>query len=186
MQSGKRELGKLFAIALCMGGFGIACSDQAASEISPVRGETQRRESPPAPDEQEGEDEDECGEEDCDAGAPRATLDTSGRWDGTNRYEFADLFTVGSVGPVDATTTVTGFTGSMYLALLGFDPATGMCREEFTPTPIPRGPVMETPTITAHWDAVPVGTYCLNVVGAAPAPPYPPAYTWTATITYPR
>lgn len=31
----------------------------------------------------------------------------------------------------------------------------------------------------------PSGTYCLNVLSVAGMPPYPPAHSWTATITYP-
>ena len=45
---------------------------------------------------------------------------------------------------------------------------------------------MSPPTITAHWDDVAVGSYCLNVVpsDALSSPPAP--YSWTATIMLPQ
>ena len=69
--------------------------------------------------------------------------------------------------------------------LLGLSPQGGSCGTQWLATDLPPGPTMDPPTITAHWDVVPPGTYCLNVVSVAGMPPYPPAYSWTATITYP-
>lgn len=117
----------------------------------------------------------------------RRVIAVTGLWDGTT-YWFAGLFTVASTGPVDATATVTGFTDPMRMALLGFNPQApggNSCGTQWLPTPLPSGPTMNPPTITAHWDSVPPGTYCLNVVTATPVPPWPAPYSWTATITYP-
>ena len=121
----------------------------------------------------------------CNAVTARHTITVSGSWDGNASFFFSGLFTVSSEGPVDANATVTGFSGEMRLALLGFDASSGTCSTIWLPEPLPAGPGMNTPTITAHWDLVPAGTYCLNVVQTAPVPPWPGPYSWTATITYP-
>jgi hypothetical protein len=118
--------------------------------------------------------------------ATRQVTTVTGSWKGTS-YSFAELFTVPSNGPVDATATVSGYTGPLRLALLGFNPqgGTSTCSTVWLPTSLPPGPTMNPPKITAHWDGVPPGTYCLNVVSTS-TPLYPPLpYNWTATITYP-
>lgn len=120
----------------------------------------------------------------CEPTPSRRVITVTGFWDGAS-YWFAGLFTVASTGPVDATATVSGFTDPMRLALLGLSPQGGSCGTQWLATDLPPGPTMDPPTITAHWDVVPPGTYCLNVVSVAGMPPYPPAYSWTATITYP-
>ena len=117
----------------------------------------------------------------CQPVTTRRTITVTGLWNGTS-YLFFGLFTVTSAGPVDATATVAGFTGSMHLALLGFN--NNICSTFNLPAPLANGPEMNAPTISAHWDTVPPGTYCLNVVPTATVPP-PPPYSWTATITYP-
>jgi len=127
--------------------------------------------------------------DDCQPAASRRITSVSGSWNGATA--FTGVFTVQSTGPVDVTATVTGGdpTWALWLALLGFNPQAptppGTCGTEYLPMPIPPGPSMSPPTITAHWDGVPAGTYCLNVASAVPVPPYPPPYTWTATITHP-
>lgn len=115
----------------------------------------------------------------------RQVITVTGFWNGTY-FGFAGLFTVASTGPVDATATVSGYTDPLRLVLLGFNSQGGnsTCSTQWLPTPLPPGPTMTPPTITAHWDAVPPGTYCLNVVTPS-VPPYPPPYNWTVTITYP-
>lgn len=116
----------------------------------------------------------------------RHEIAVTGSW---NRTYFAlgGLFTVASTGPVDATVTVTGFADPMRVVLLGYNPQGGAstCSTVWLPTPLPSGPAMSPPTVTAHWDAVPPGTYCLNAVTATPVPPWPPSYSWTGTVTYP-
>lgn len=117
----------------------------------------------------------------------RHVISVSGSWDGTT-FWFAGLFTVATAGPVDATVTVSGFTDPMRLVLLGFNPEGpqgNTCNMQWLPSPLPPGPTMSPPTITAHWDAILPGTYCLNVGWATAMWPYPPPYSWTATITYP-
>lgn len=122
----------------------------------------------------------------CNPTPSRHVITVTGSWNGTS-YSFAGLFTVAMTGPVDAIATVSGYDGPLRLVLLGFNPegpAGNTCNTQWLPTPLPRGPTMNPPTITAHWDAVPPATYCLNVVTPF-VPPYPPPYNWTATITYP-
>jgi len=114
----------------------------------------------------------------------RRVTTVTGTWDGTS-FLFAGLFTVASTGPVDAVATVSGFTDPMRLVLLGFNPQDSSCGTQWLPAVLPLGPTMDPPEITAHWEAVPPGTYCLNVVGTIPVPPFPPPYTWTVTITHP-
>ena len=121
----------------------------------------------------------------CEPVLSRRVVTVTGTWDGTS-YHFSGLFTVAYEGPVDAVATVTGHTGLMRLGLLGYkagEPSS--CSTYWLPEPIPPGPSMNTPTITGHFDDVPPGTYCLNVVKGTTVPPYPPPYSWTATITYP-
>lgn len=126
----------------------------------------------------------------CRADASRRVVTVTGSWNGTS-YLFSGLFTVESTGPVDATATVsaTDPTWPLHFGLLGYDPQApnppGTCSTLWLPTALPAGPTMNPPTIEAHWDAVPPGTYCLNVASSTPVPPYPPPYTWTATIIYP-
>lgn len=116
----------------------------------------------------------------------RHEIAVNGSWNGTY-YALGGLFTVAATGPVDATVTVTGFADPMRLGLLGYNPQGGAstCSTLWLPTPLPSGPTMNPPTVTAHWDAVPPGTYCLNAVTAAAVPPWPPPYSWTGTVTYP-
>lgn len=123
--------------------------------------------------------------EDCEPVLSRTTITVTGRWDGSTY--FLTKFTVSSEGPVDATVTVNGFTGQMRLALLGYNPdaPVSTCSTAWLSIPVPIGPTMQTPTISAQWDAIPPGTYCLNVVTALPVPPYPAPYSWTGTVTYP-
>jgi len=122
---------------------------------------------------------------DCEPIPSRRVITVSGQWTGT-RYVFYGLFTVAYRGPVDAVATVNGYSGLLRLGLLGYKPGEpSSCSTYWLPEPIPSGPSMETPTITAHWDEVPPGTYCLNVVSGVPVPPYPPPYSWTVTISYP-
>jgi len=126
----------------------------------------------------------------CQAIPSHRVVNVTGTWNGTS-YSFSGLFTVSSTGPVDATVTVsaTDPTWPLQLALLGYDAQApnppGTCSTLWLPTPLPPGPSMSPPTVSAHWDAVPPGTYCLNVVSSTPVPPYPPPYSWAATITYP-
>jgi hypothetical protein len=98
---------------------------------------------------------------------------------------FSRLFTVTSSGDVDASAVVSGFGDPMRLVLLGLDATTNACTSFLPGLPVP-GPVMSPPTITAHWEDVPVGTYCLNVVPAAALSSPPPPYNWTATIMFPQ
>lgn len=123
--------------------------------------------------------------QDCEPVLSRTTVTATGRWTGSTY--FLSKFTVSSEGPVDAIATVSGFTGQMRLALLGYNPnaPVSTCSTAWLSIPVPIGPTMQTPTISAQWDEIPAGTYCLNVVTAAPVPPYPEPYSWTATITYP-
>ena len=123
--------------------------------------------------------------EECDLVLTRRTITVTGRWNGTS-YLFSGLFTVDYAGPVDAVVTVEGYDGQMFLALLGYragEPSS--CSTLWLPEPIPRGPTMATPIITAGWSEVPPATYCLNVLADRGGGPYPPPYSWTATITYP-
>lgn len=123
---------------------------------------------------------------DCEPVQSRTTTAVSGRWTGTVYY--LSRFTVSAAGgPVDASLTVTGFEGEMRIALLGYNPAAPVstCSTEWLAIPTPIGPGMETPTISARWDDIPAGTYCLNVVTTTPVPPYPEPYSWTGTVTYP-
>ena len=120
----------------------------------------------------------------CRPIASRQVTTVSGSWNGT-AYLFNQLFTTGSVGVVDAEARVSGFSGDMRLALLGYDPNTNTCSSFFPGPPLPVGDAMAAPLITGHWENVPAGTYCLNVVAAAAAPPSPPPYNWTATVTHP-
>jgi hypothetical protein len=121
----------------------------------------------------------------CEPVPARRTITVTGEWNGTS-YRFYGLFTVAYRGPVDATAVVDGYVGEMRLGLLGYKAGeANSCSTVWLPEPLPPGPHMNTPTITAHWDDVPPGTYCLNVVSTTPAPPWPPPYSWTATITYP-
>ena len=124
---------------------------------------------------------------------PEEVASASGSWNGTT-YHISGTFTVGSIGPVDATATVSGFAGPMHLSLLGFNPQGGAnsCNEQWLPQPVPWGPTMSGSTITAHWDGVAPGMYCLIVASSEPFPPnssppysYPPPYTWVGTITHP-
>jgi hypothetical protein len=127
---------------------------------------------------------------DCRPVVSRQVGSLEGRWDGTS-YWFEGLFTVASTGPVDAVATISGAdsTWPLRLALLGYSAGApsppGSCSTNWLPTELPVGPTMYPPTVTAHWDAIPPGTYCLNVVSAQPVPPYPDPYTWSVTITYP-
>jgi hypothetical protein len=116
----------------------------------------------------------------------RRVTTVTGSWNGTS-YLFFGLFTVAATGPVDAEATVSGFTGPMRLALLGYNPQAqnSTCNTQWLPAVLPPGPTMDAPEITAHWGSVPPGTYCLNVVGTSPVPPFPPPYSWTVTIAYP-
>ena len=124
-------------------------------------------------------------DESCTPIPDRRTITVTGRWDGTS-YWFYGLFTVAYPGPVDAVATVVGYEGEMRLALLGYKGGeVNTCSTYWLPEPLPPGPGMNTPTIEAHWDEVPPGTYCLNVVRTTGLPPKPPPYSWTATITYP-
>ena len=129
-------------------------------------------------------------DETCRPVESRRSLGVTGNWGGTS-FSFAGLFTVASPGPVDAVANVSATDGTwpLHLALLGYNPLApnppGSCSTLWLPAVLPAGPTMHPPTITAHWDAVPPGTYCLNVVSSNPVPPYPPPYGWTATITYP-
>lgn len=121
----------------------------------------------------------------CRPIASREVTTVSGSWNGT-AYVFNQLFTTGSVGVVDAQARVSGFSGDMRLVLLGYDPSTNTCSFFFPGPPLPVGEAMAAPLLTAHWENVPAGTYCLNVVSAAGALPSPPPYSWTATITHPQ
>jgi hypothetical protein len=121
----------------------------------------------------------------CRPIASREVTTVSGSWNGTT-YLFNQLFTTGSVGVVDAEARVSGFSGDMRLALLGYDPSTNTCSFFFPGPPLPVGDAMAAPLLTAHWENVPAGTYCLNVVPAAGTLPSPPPYHWTATITHPQ
>lgn len=121
----------------------------------------------------------------CKPVPSRRVITVTGTWNGTS-YLFSGLFTVAYAGPVDAIATVNGFAGPMRLALLGYKSGqASSCSTAWLPTPLPPGPTMSPPTVTAHWDEVPPGTYCLNVVTASAVPPWPSPYSWTATITYP-
>jgi hypothetical protein len=121
----------------------------------------------------------------CEPVPSRRVITVTGQWDGTS-YHFYGLFTVAYEGPVDAVATVTGYSGLMRVGLLGYkagEPSS--CSTYWLPKPIPPGPAMNTPVITGHFDDVPPGTYCLNVVKGTTVPPYPPPYSWTVSITYP-
>jgi hypothetical protein len=129
---------------------------------------------------------------DCPSMSGRVAT-VSGSWDGTT-YRIGGLFTVAGAGPVDATVTVSGFTGPLHLALLGFNPQGGAstCNTEWLAQPVPWGPTTSAPTLTGHWDALLPGTYCLNVASSVPFPPnssppysYPPPYSWDGTLSYP-
>ena len=127
---------------------------------------------------------------DCQAVQSRRVTTATGSWNGTS-FRFSGLLTIPSTGPVDATATVVGAdpTWPLRLVLLGYNPQAptppGTCGTQWLPMPLPPGPAMSPPTITAHWDAVPPGTYCLNVTSSIPVPPFPPPYSWTVTITHP-
>jgi len=121
----------------------------------------------------------------CRPVASREVTTVSGSWNGA-AYVFNQLFTTASAGVVDAVATVSGFSGDMRLVLLGYDPRTNTCSFFFPGPPLPVGDAMTAPLLTAHWENVPSGTYCLNVVPAAGAIPSPPPYNWTATITHPQ
>jgi hypothetical protein len=110
-----------------------------------------------------------------------------GTWNGSV-YLFNGTFAVTTAGPVDATATVTGSADPMRLALLGYNATSttgSACSTIWLSAPLPFGPTMTPPTITAHWDSIPAGAYCLNAVGVTAVPPYPPPYSWTVTITHP-
>lgn len=118
-----------------------------------------------------------------------SVLDTTGFFDG-RIYWPVGQFTVTSTGSVDATASVTsdyGLPASLRLALLGYNPQGGRdaCSAGWLAAPIPLGPAMTPPALTARWANVPPGTYCLSVVNAAPVPPYPAPYSWSARITFP-
>lgn len=121
---------------------------------------------------------------DCTFSPSGQVITVTGTWNGT-AYLFSGLFTVTSSGDVDASAVVSGFADPMRLALLALDATTNACTSLLPGLPAP-GPVMSPPTITAHWEDVPVGTYCLNVVPAAALSSPPPPYNWTATIVFPQ
>ena len=122
----------------------------------------------------------------CRATVSAQLITVTGAWNGT-AFLFYQLFTVTNAGPVDAVVTVSGFSEPMRLALLGYNAQTHTCSLNWPGTPLPISPAMNPPVITAHWEDVPAGTYCLNVVPLAPVSAIPPPpYSWSATITYPR
>jgi hypothetical protein len=113
----------------------------------------------------------------------------SGTCQGTRdavRCAFMGTFTVAAAGAVDASATVTGFSGQMGLVILGYNPASttgSTCSTQFLTTPLPVSAVSTTPVISGHWDSVPVGAYCMNV-SIVPVPDTIPPYSWTATVTH--
>jgi hypothetical protein len=129
-------------------------------------------------------------DERCRPVESRRSIQVTGNWTGTSFF-FNGLFTVTSTGPVDAIANVTATDPAwpLHLALLGHNPQApnppGTCSTLWLPALLPAGPTALPPTVSAHWDEVPPGTYCLNVVSSSFVPPYPPPYSWTATITYP-
>lgn len=80
---------------------------------------------------------------------------------------------------------MSGFDDPMRLVLLGYNPSTNACTSLLPGLPM-TGPVMTSPNVTAHWEDVAVGTYCLNVVAAEALSSPPEPYSWTATITFPQ
>lgn len=118
---------------------------------------------------------------DCTMTAAVRSVTVSGRWTGA-WYEFDRLFTLDTAGTVNVTATVTGISEPVRLALLTYNPVTNSCG--FTGT-IPVSADLTPPVISAQWENVPAGTYCLNVVLARPAPPVVAPYQWTATVSYP-
>jgi hypothetical protein len=121
---------------------------------------------------------------DCTFTPSRQVVTVTGTWNGTS-YVFHQLLTVTSTGEVDATAVVSGFADPMRLVLLGYNASTNTCSSFFPGLPSP-GPVMSPPTITAHWDDVAVGSYCLNVVPGDAVSSHPAPYSWTATIMLPQ
>jgi hypothetical protein len=123
----------------------------------------------------------------CTPVASAGVVTTTGFFDGRSSW-ISGPFTLAAAGPVGASAAVTsdyGLALPMHLALLGYYPGGGRdaCSAQWLSEPIAPGPSMSLPTITARWDLVPPGTYCLDV--AAPQGTYPPPYSWTATVTLP-
>lgn len=127
---------------------------------------------------------------DCRPVLARQATTVTGTWNGTSS-SFSGLFTVTKTGPVDATAIVSDADPAwpLRLVLLGYNPVgtnpPGTCSTLWLPTELSPGPAANPPTITAQWDAVAPGTYCLNVASAVPVPPYPAPFSWTATIMHP-
>ena len=119
---------------------------------------------------------------DCTITASVRVITVTGRWTGSS-YLFDQLFTLAAAGTVDVTATVTGITEPLRLALLTYNPVTNTCG--FTGA-IPSSAASTPPVISAHWENVPAGTYCLNVVLGRSVPPVPAPYQWSATISYPQ
>ena len=116
----------------------------------------------------------------------RATTLITGTWNGSFD-SWSGVVTIDAPGPVDASAVVRGFVEPMRLVLLANGGATtgDACTPLASPTLPQVGPVMTPPTITAHWDSVQVGSYCLNVISAVSGPFAAPPYVWTATVAHP-
>ena len=113
----------------------------------------------------------------------RRTQVFNGRWNGS-AYAAVGSFTVQAAGPVDATVRVSGISSGVRLVWLGFNPADNQspCSTRWLTTQIPSSPYLSAAISTWHWDSVPPGSYCLNVVTDLNPPP---PYEWTLGVVHP-
>jgi serine/threonine protein kinase len=113
----------------------------------------------------------------------RRTQVFNGRWNGS-AYAAIGSFTVQTAGPVDATLQVSGISSGVRLVWLGFNPADNQspCSTRWLTTQIPSSPYLSAARATWHWDSVPPGSYCLNVVTDLNPPP---PYEWTLGVVHP-
>jgi hypothetical protein len=92
-------------------------------------------------------------------------------------------FTLLAPGPIDVTANVAGYLRYWRIAILlqsGAGCSGVLAMSKF----------VRSSELSAHWDLIPAGTYCINVVESDPPPPNPPGgtmgpYSWAGTVTYP-
>jgi len=116
----------------------------------------------------------------------RVTDVISGRWNGSS-YVFDQTTAVLAAGPVDVTADISPSQQSFtfHIIILPFSSSKNGCNTANGPFSYVSGD-MNAPYLTAHFDSVQPGTYCVGVGIATPNGTLSQApYTWNGTVVHP-